>query len=543
VDSPREGGTGVTAVAKPQNYLLQNAIIYDGTGKPPRKGAVLVTGHKIASLGDVDAWQAPADTTVVDLHGLAVSPGFINIHSHSDTLLLTYPEAKTLLMQGITTETIGNCGGSSVDTSKYEEDTWADVLGKSGLAHKWDGVRGYLSAVSEVRPGVNVAALFGHGDVRRRVVGDDGRPMTEEEKKRAEELARVYMAEGAFGVSSGLEYLPGRFADVDELAAVSRPVAAAGGIHASHMRNEGPQLLESIRECIQVSKLSGVRFEVSHIKACGPENWGKVKEALAMLDEAGKCGPEMTADFYPYLASSTELAIVLPDWALEKGKKAALETFKDPGVRRKAELESHQRTEVQGGWDKVVITGVQKPENKWMEGRHMAEIAARMGKEPQVAALDILIDEEMRVRIARFAMSEDDMVTALRHPKTCVVTDGSNAVPGEGKPHPRSVGTFPRVLGYYAREKGVISMEEAVRKMTSIPAARLGIRDRGLIAPGYCADLAVFDRDRIIDRATYENPWQFPEGIVYVFVNGVPVIWEGERNEERPGMPLRHETR
>lgn len=531
------------AAAKTRNYLLENGIIYDGTGKPPRTGAVLVTAGKIASFGDISASQVPAEAIVVDLHGLAVSPGFINIHSHSDTDVITYPEAKTLLMQGITTETIGNCGGSCVDTSKYEDDTWANILAKSGLAHKWDGVRGYLSAVGEVGSGVNVAALFGHGDVRRKVVGDDGRPMTKDEKKKAAELARVYMAEGAFGVSSGLEYLPGRFADADELAAVSRPVAAAGGIHASHIRNEGPELLESIRECIEVSKLSGVKFEVSHIKACGPENWGKVKDALAMLDEAGKSGPEMTADFYPYLASSTELAIVLPDWALEKGKKAALQTLKDPGVRRKAELESHQRTEVQGGWDKVVITGVQKPENKWMEGRHVAEIAVRMGKEPQVAALDILMDEEMRVRIARFAMSEDDMVTALRHPKTCVVTDGSNAVPGEGKPHPRSVGTFPRVLGYYAREKGVIPMEEAVRKMTSLPASRLGIPDRGLIAPGYWADLVVFDRDKIIDKATYENPWQFPEGIAYVFVNGVPVIWEGERNGERPGMPLRHESR
>jgi N-acyl-D-amino-acid deacylase len=193
----------------------------------------------------------------------------------------------------------------------------------------------------------------------------------------------------------------------------------------------------------------------------------------------------MAADFYPYLASSTELAIVLPDWALEKGKKAALETFKDPGIRRRAELESHHRTEVQGGWDKVVITGVDKPQNKWMEGRHVAEIAARLEKEPVVAALDLLIDEKMKVRIARFAIGEDDLVTALKHPKTCVVTDGNNTVPEEGKPHPRSVGTFPRVLGVYVREKGVISMEQAIRKMTSLPASRLGIPDRGIIAPGF----------------------------------------------------------
>lgn len=522
------------------SYLLDNLIIYDGTGKPPRTGAVLVSGGKIMSFGDITPWQAPAGTKVLNLAGMSVSPGFINIHSHSDTQVLTHPEAKTLLMQGITTETIGNCGGSSVDTSKWDEADWSSVLSKSGPKHKWDGVGGYLSAVDEVGPGVNVAAMFGHGDVRRRILGDNGRPMTAAEKKQAEEMARVYMTEGAFGVSSGLEYVPGRFADADELAAVSRPVASAGGLHASHIRNEGPELLESIQECITVSKLSGARYEVSHIKACGPDNWGKVSKALAMLDEAGLTGPEMTADFYPYLASSTELAIVLPDWALEKGKKAALELFKDPGIRRKAELESHQRTEVQGGWDKVVITGVHKPENKWMEGRHVAEIAARMEKEPQVAAIDILVNEKMQVRIARFAIGEDDLVTAMRHPKTCVVTDGNNAVPEESKPHPRSVGTFPRVLGLYARDKGIISMEEAVRKMTSLPASRLGIPDRGRIAPGCWADLVIFDRDKIIDRATYDNPWQYPVGIFAVFVNGEPVIWEGERNSARPGVALRH---
>jgi N-acyl-D-amino-acid deacylase len=548
---------------------------------PPVTGSVLVVDGKVALVGQVPASAVPRHALRVDVHRLAVSPGFINIHSHSDVQVLTHPEAKTLVMQGITTETIGNCGGSSVDTSKWDESTWRQILSGTSLKHRWDGVRGYLAAVNEVGPAVNVAAMFGHGDIRRRIVGDDGRPMTPTERKQAEEMARVYMAEGAFGVTSGLEYVPGRFASVEELAAVSRPVAAAGGIHASHIRNEGPELIEFIQECIAVSRLSGVRFEVSHIKACGPENWGKVKAALAMLDKqsedakvsrcadgAGGSGGihdagsntdsvyydassssdsvyagEMTADFYPYLASSTELAIVLPDWALEKGKKVALETLKDPGIRRKAELESHRRTELQGGWDRIVISGVNREQNKWMEGLNVAEIAGRMGKEPPVVALDILMDEAMQVRIARFAISEEDLVTALRHPKTCVVTDGNNAVPEEGTPHPRSVGTFPRVLGHYARERGVISMEEAVRKMTSLPSQRLGIPDRGLVAPGFWADLVVFDRDRIIDRATYDNPWQYPDGIFAVFVNGEPVVWQGEPTGARPGMALRPEVR
>lgn len=524
-----------------RSHLLQNAILYNGSGRPPVKGSVLVVDGRIAACGEVSLPTVPVDVQVTDLHGLALSPGFINIHSHSDVQVLTHPEAKTILLQGITTETVGNCGGSSADTAKWDNSTWNTILNQTPLRHRWAGMRGYLAAVDEVGPAVNVAALFGHGDIRRRIAGDSGRPLSAGELEQAAAMARAYMAEGAFGVSSGLEYVPGRFANVEELAAVSRPVAAAGGIHASHIRNEGPELLEAIEECVAVSQRSGVRFEVAHIKACGPQNWGKVEEALAMLDRAGQGGPEMTADFYPYLASSTELAIVLPDWALEQGKRAALETFKDPGSREKAELESHHRTELQGGWDKVVITGVRKAENKWMEGRNMAEIAARMVKEPPVAALDILVDEAMQVRIARFAMSEDDLVTVLRHPKTCVVTDGNNAVPEEGKPHPRSVGTFPRVLGHYAREKGVISMEEAVRKMTSLPASRLGIRERGLLAPGYWADLVIFDRDTIIDRATYEDPWQYPAGIFGVFVNGQPAVWEGELTGRRPGKALGHE--
>ena len=522
-------------------FLLQNATTYDGSGKPPQRGALLIEGGFIARCGDIPRWSAPDGTSLIDLKGLAVSPGFVNLHSHSDVQVLTHPEARTLVMQGITTEVVGNCGGSAVDTSRWGEDEWRRVLSRSGLLGKWNGVRGYLEAVAEIRPAVNVAAMFGHGDIRWAVVGDRGRPMTDAEKERAAEMARAYMAEGAFGVSSGLEYMPGRFADVSELAAVSRPVAESGGFHASHIRNEGPALLDSIRECIEVARLSGVRFEVSHIKACGPENWGKVREALCMLD--AESGLEMTADFYPYLASSTELAIVLPDWILQEGKERALELLRDEEVRRRAQAESHARTEAQGGWGRIVITGVKETRNKWMEGLDLSTIAARVGRREPEAAVDILIDEKMQVRIARFAMSEEDLVEAVKHPKTCVVTDGNNAVPEEGKPHPRSVGTFPRVLGRYARDKGVITMEEAVRKMTSLPARRLGIRDRGLIAPGYRADLVVFDPEKIIDRATYDDPWQYPEGIFAVFVNGVPAVWEGEMTGKRSGMPLRHEVR
>lgn len=525
---------------KKQCYLLQNGLVFDGTGSEPKMGSVLVVGGKITQWGDIPRTSVPQDAEEIDFRGMAISPGFINIHSHSDTDMILHPEAKTLLFQGITTEVIGNCGGSAIDPSDWTDKRWQEVLDNSEVEDKWDGVSGYLDAVRKARPAANTAALFGHGDVRRRVLGDDGRPMTRDELAKAEAIARKWMAEGAFGVSSGLEYVPGRFANVDELHAVSKPVKDYGGFHASHIRNEGPDLLPSIQECIDVAALSGVRFEVSHIKACGPDNWGKVEEALKMLDAQRENGLEMTADLYPYLASSTGLAIVLPDWVLEKGKRSAIEGLKDDGFRERARVESDRRTLVQGGWDKIVICGVKKPENKWMEGKNLAQIAEILEKAPDVAAIDLLQDESLDVRIARFAMSEDDLIQALRHPDTCVVTDGSNTVPERGKPHPRSVGSFPRVLGRYARDKGVISMGEAIRKMTSLPAKRLGLPDRGLVAPGYWADLVVFDPDKIEDKATYESPLQYAVGISAVFVNGRMVVKEGMLTGARPGNALSH---
>lgn len=526
--------------------LLENGLLFDGLGSPPRKGSVLIGDGRIAAVGEISASAVPSDVAKVDARGLAVCPSFINIHSHSDTDMLMHPESKTLLKQGITTEVVGNCGGGPVDAREISEEVWEELAaamvqkGAPRRPERWTSLKGYLETVSLARPAANVAALFGHGDVRKKVLGDqeDGKPLNEERRRQASALARQYMEEGAFGMSSGLEYVPGRCADAMELAAVAAPVAEFGGIHASHIRNEGPMLLESVEEIIRVAELSGVRSEISHLKAVGPANWGKVKDALALMDEFSARGMTIAADFYPYLASSTGLSIVLPDWVVERGTARGLEVLRDPELRARAVRESDERTEVQGGWARVVITGVEKPENKWMEGLDVAAIAAKIGKHPAEAAVDILISEDMHVRIARFAMSEDDLIYIMRHPETCVVTDGWNTVPEKGKTHPRSVGTFPRVIGHYARDRGVISMEEAIRKCTSLPAKKLGLKDRGILAPGYWADLVVFSPETLIDRATYDDPWRYPEGIEAVYVNGVAVIFEGELTGERPGMAL-----
>ena len=297
------------------------------------------------------------------------------------------PAGKSLNMQGITTEIIGNCGGSAVDIS--EDGRGRGELEKAGVTELWNGVKGYLDTVNKIGPAVNVGALFGHGYISKLIEGNDGRPLTPDELDRMEIMAEELMAQGALGVSSGLEYVPGRCANVEELSAISKGVAKYNGIHASHIRNEGPQLIGSVQEVVEVAKSSGVRMEVSHLKACGPTNWGKVKTALEIMDNNG-----VTADFYPYLASSTELAIVLPDWVVADGKEAGVSLLQNQGAYEKAVHESHQRTEIQGGWDKVVVTRVTKPENKWMEGIDMASIARRLGKKRQKPQLTFLSKKE-----------------------------------------------------------------------------------------------------------------------------------------------------
>lgn len=518
-------------------FLLENLTIYDGTGAPPVSGDILICDGKIVALGRVDSSAVPAGAVKYDCSGLCASPGFIDVHSHSDGGIILHPEAECLIRQGITTSVGGNCGGSAGGTSFWTEKNRSKYL---ALGVRWEDFPGFLSAVEQVQPAVNLAMLFGHGDVRVQVLGNSGRKPTPEEKQKMFDIACEHMQAGAFGVSSGLEYVPGRFADVGELVTVSKPVAEADGIHSMHMRNEGPALFEAVQEALEVTEKSGVRFEISHLKAVGEDNWGKLPKVLEMLDEANARGIDISADVYPYLASSTELAIVLPDWVLENGKAAAVELLVEGSpVRERIVAESHARTEKQGGWDKIVVISVENPEDKWMEGLNVQEIALNSGKPPQEEALDILVSSKMRVSIIRHSMSEDDLIAAMKHPRVCFVTDGHVAVEAEGNIHPRSIGTYPRVLGRYVREKNVLTLEEAIRKMTSLPASKMQIRDRGVLKPGMAADVVIFDSDTIIDNSTFQKPWQFPSGIFGVFVNGRPVLWEGGPTGLRSGKVLR----
>ncbi len=571
-----------------QGYLLTNVTIYDGTGKPAFSGDILIQGSKILSMGNATSGNIPLNsipenTTQVDCQGLAVAPGFVDMHSHSDSGLPLHPEAECLIRQGITTTVGGNCGSSAAGISQDDDSSWKRYL-EAGLV-KWNGLDGYLETIEKTRPAVNVAMLIGHGDLRRQIVGNSGRRLTCEEKEQMRSLAEKAMLQGAFGISNGLEYVPGRFADIDELAHASLGIVPFNGIHASHIRNEGPMLIESIEEIQAVTEKSNVRFEVSHLKACGPENWGKVSQVLKMFDAAKARGLNISCDFYPYLASSTGLSIVLPDWVLQDGKDAAMTLLEPygsiPGFggdiartnrdvpepaskvpesrselpkpkqnaaegriafserAKQACAESDTRTLVQGGWDKIVITSVENPDDKWMEGLNVQDISRKLESSPPGTAMGILVRNHMNVGIARHAMSEDDLVAVMQYPDSCVVTDGSVSIPAKGKLHPRSIGTYPRLLGRYVRELDILPMEEAIRKCTSLPASKIGLHGRGVLAEGYMADIVIFDPAKITEKSTYQDPWQYPVGIFAVFVNGQPVIWEGEITGNRPGQALR----
>lgn len=416
-------------------------------------------------------------------------------------------------------------------------------------------MKGFLDTVDKVHPAVNIAMLAGHGDFRRALAGDSGRPLTAEEKGQMKSFAAKALTDGAFGISSGLEYVPGRFADVDELASVSAGIVAFGGIHASHIRNEGPMLLESIDELVAVAKQSGARIEISHLKSCGPDNWGKVAKVLEVFDTENVKGIDISSDFYPYLASSTGLSIVLPDWVLEQGRQAAIEILLpykrifesgqksladlESDTAKKACTESNARTLVQGGWDKIVITSIKNPEDKWMEGLNVEEVSLKLELPAAETAMGILARNNIDVGIARHAMSEDDLISVMKHPRSCVVTDGSVSIPSKGKIHPRSIGTYPRLFGRYVKELGVLSVEEAVRKCTSLPASKIGLKDRGILSEDKMADIIIFDPDTIAEKSTYQDPWQYPVGIFALFVNGSPVIWEGNVTGKRPGKALR----
>ena len=529
------------------DYIIRNAMILDGSGEPAREADLAVANGKIAAVGIVEGDAG----RVIDGADLILAPGFIDMHSHTDAGLFVDPRAESKITQGVTLEVCGNCGFSSApvmdEPGRAELDSWRK---RYDIEEDWSTMDEFLTAFEKRSIGINFLTLVGQCNLRAATVGLADREASPQEIARMRQLAAEAMEQGAFGISTGLIYAPGCFADEAELTEVTKGVTAYGGIYASHIRDERAKLVEAVEEAIAIGRGAGVPVQIAHHKACGAVNWGKVNETLEVIREARSEGIDVNADQYPYTASATSLSTLLPMSMHDGGDKALLERIKS---RRAQLLDFLNDASVKGefgstgDWANVLISGVRTDKNRACEGKTIEQIAAERASTGAETVLDLLIEEETAVSMVQFGMCEDDIKTVMRSMDTMIGSDASaRAITGElakGKPHPRAFGTFTRVLGRYVREQNVIPLERAIYKMTSLPARKIGIKDRGTITLGAWADIVVFDANKVKDMATYRTPHQNSVGIEYVFVNGKLAVEHGDLTGELAGKVLRRRTR
>jgi N-acyl-D-amino-acid deacylase len=523
------------------DLVLKGGTLIDGTGGPGYPGDLGIVGDRIEVIGAIGEAQA---ARVLDVTGLHVSPGFIDIHTHSDGEILAYPTADSRVRQGVTTELAGNCGSSVAPLVGKDVEQRREQLLEDGIEPDWSDVSSYLERLERDGISINQALLLGQGTLRASAIGLADRPLAPAELAVLLRAVEEGMEQGAFGISTGLEYTPGRYTPTDEIVALTRRVARRGGLYASHIRNEETTLLEAVDEAIAVGRRSGARVEISHLKAAGRPNWGKQRAALDLIESARRDGVEVLADAYPYTAYSTSLTIQLPDWALEDGVEAMLGRLADKEARARIRKEVAARIAGDpGDYDLIVISRVRTPTNRNLVGRNLIEISATWGLEPVDAALRLIEEERGEVGFIGHGMSEANVERVLAHPLVMIGSDGSSMAPvgraAETRPHPRSYGAFARVLGLYVRERGLFGLETAVRKMTSQPADQIGLPDRGRLAPGQRADVVVFDAPRVKDEASFESPHRYASGIAHVLVNGRLVVEDGEHTGAKPGRALR----
>jgi len=532
-------GKAITLETRTFDLIIKNGLIIDGSGHPGFLGDVGIRGDRIELVG---CGISLPNQRMIDARGLVVAPGFIDTHSHADAIALIDPNECSKIDQGVTTECVGNCGLSLAPVNReylsHLQKYISPFLGGIPVNWDWETIGQYLDRIKN--PSRNIATLVGHGTVRIAAMGLENRRPTFHELERMKDLISESLDQGAFGLSSGLIYPPGVFAETDELIELCKTVSKRGGLYATHIRGESNTLVEAVNEAIQIGKESGVSVLISHHKAGGKKNWGKIKETLEMVERARAQGSDVHLDQYPYNAGSTTLGSILPPWVHEGGLDPALERLKDPQVRTRIKKEMEQG--IKGwenfvefaGWEGIVIAFCEK--EKELEGKSILQIANERDQEPAETAFDILLEETGKVIMVVYAMSEVDVRTVMRHPLVMIGTDG---IPTSGKPHPRAYGTYPRILGKYVREEKVFSLEEAIRKMTSLPAQKLGLKDRGTIAKGMIADLVIFNPSTIREKSTYLNPQEKPEGIEYVLIGGSIVVERTRLLDSQKGQVIR----
>jgi N-acyl-D-amino-acid deacylase len=527
------------------DLIIRGGSVYDGSGQPPFRADIAVEAGRITRVGDCSGLRAER---VIDARDLGVAPGFFDMHSHADLTLPGFPAASNSIQQGVTTEVIGNCGFTPAPVSADHAAELREYVSGWGptLPWGWTSFGQFLETLKQARPAVNTVPLVGQGAVRIAVMGFVARPPDADELARMHDLVRQALDDGAWGMSTGLVYAPGVYSQTDEIAELNREVAAHNGLYASHVRGEGDTVLEAVTEAIQIAEQSGTPLQISHLKAIGRANWGKVEQLLALIEAARERGVAAHADCYPYLAGCTFLSNLLPPWAHEGGVPALVGRLRsqEQRLRLRHDLEHglpgwSNQLEGAGGWSHVMVAQVQSQTNRRWEGMTIEAAARETGKDPFDFYCDLLAEENASVAMIIFFMSEGDMIKAVSSPRTVIGSDSIGVVNERSRVHPRCYGTFVRFLGTLARDQDLMPQERAIRKMSGLTAEILGLKDRGFVQPGLAADLVVFDPGRGADRATYEEPTLPPVGIEMVLVNGEVALENGQQTEARAGRVLR----
>ena len=537
------------------DIIIQNGKIVDGSGQKAYPADIGIENGRIT---EISPGLEAESQEIIDAEGYMVSPGFIDMHSHSDFTLLVHPEAESKIRQGVTTELVGNCGGSPAPVpDEHFDDFMQYMIGLGGFYQKvlapedwkWKTLAQFYENLESKGVAVNLAPLVGHSTLRSAVMGYKNGPPSPDELKQLKYLLEKELDLGAFGMSTGLIYHPGAFADRDELTELAGLIRSYDGIYTTHIRSEGKYLHEAVDEALYVAEKSGVSVEISHLKCEVPANWGKAGSVLNRINRSRQNGFQVDFDQYPYRAYQCGLLEIFPPWAKENGAGPMIDALRDKVLRQKVVQDMTQPpydwdNPMDGlGWDQIRLNGFNRETNQELEGLTVARIAENLAMPPLEAVFRLFEDEQGGLSMIVFSMNEEEVIEIMQHPEGMFGSDGCAIAPygmtGSRKVHPRFYGTYPRILGRYVREKKVLTLEQAINKMTGRPAGKLQLKDRGLLTKGYQADIVVFDEHQITDTASFDNPHQYPKGIHHVLVNGQRVISNGEHTGRLPGTVLR----
>lgn len=525
-------------VPKMYDILIKNGQIIDGFNIPSFSGDVGIKNERILAIGRLGS--GATQTKIIDARGKVVCPGFIDIHSHSDFTILVNPKAESKVRQGVTTEVCGNCGFSAAPQYQQLKDRMNKICYEFEIEEQWSSLKEYLEILEQKGIGVNFVPLIGQGNIRTSIMGYTDRRPTLKELNKMKKLIAKSMEEGAFGLSSGLSYPPGCFTQTDELIELCKTVGEARGIYVTHLRSEGDKLLEAVQEAIDIAGMANVpKVHISHLKTAGKSNWHKLDLVFEEIEKTLPLGLDITCDRYPYTTASTDLDSLLPHWVYEGGIEKELARLKDEETRQKISQQ------ISGtDWNSIMVSSVKTQTNKWMEGKRISEIINRKKiSNPCELIFSLLIEEEGKVEAIFFEMSEDNLKKILKKPYAMIGSDASSRADygrlADTKPHPRTFGTFPCLLSKYVREEKVLTLEEAIYKITYQPAQLLGIKNRGRLKEGNFADIVVFNPEKIKDLSSYESPFLYPTGIEYVIINGKIVLEGGNHTDILAGKVIR----